>query len=248
MFIEELSGPDVVIIDDTDREVVSLRETLNRRRISYEYVKVDLAGNMPDQNLIGTIKLVFLDLNYNIGFGSSFDPHYCAELVSRIVPKGKKYFLVAWTKDSDKTDAVIEILKEADLFPISYTSKLKEEYRTADSSYNTERLLDELNLEFDKIIETQMFYGEIIEVEENSVLINCLLDKEKHVLQIRRFDRTPFNNYIELVVGNFISITSVTKPGSRLFEFANETSDLTQYFKKPNYFEGLEKSNFFTER
>ena len=248
MFLDELSGPDVVVIDDTDREVQSLLNTLNQRGIRNEYVKVDLAGNMPDHNIISNIKLVFLDLNYNIGVGSSFDPHYCAELVHRIVPRGKQYYLVAWTKDSDKTDSVIEILREQDLLPVSYVSKLKEQFRTGDSTYNIDKLLDELNNDFDKIRDVHNFYGEIIEVEQDFVLINCLLDEEKKIFQIRRFDKAPFEGYINIEVGNFISIRSTTKPGSRLFEFSNESTDLSKYFKKPDYFEGLEGSKFFTEK
>ena len=248
MFLEELSGPDVVVIDDTDREVESLLDTLNKRGISNEYVKVDLAGNMPNHNIISSIKLIFLDLNYNIGVGSSFDPNFCAELIHRLVPKGKQYYLVAWTKDTDKTDSVIEILKEMDLLPVAYLSKLKEQYRTGNSTYNIDKLLDELNNEFDKIKEVNDFYGEIIEVEKDFILINCLLDEENKIFQIRRFDKTPFDGYINISVGNYISIRSTTKPGSRLFEFNNEATDLSKYFKKPNYFEGLENSKFFTEK
>ncbi|RZK22911.1 MAG: hypothetical protein EOO43_09080 [Flavobacterium sp.] len=248
MFLEELSGPDVVIIDDMDREVQSLQQTLTEKGISTEYIKVDLAGDMPDHGIINTIKLIFLDLNYTTGYGSSFDPYYCAELVSRVVPKGKQYYLVAWTKDVDKAEAVIEVLKEQNLMPVSYASKQKEHYRIADNAYNIEQLLTELNNEFDKVIAVDHYYGEIIEVEQECVLINCLLDQEKGIYQIRRFDKVPFENYIELKAGNFISIRCVTKPGSRTFEFFNETEDQSSLFKKPNYFSGLENSRFFTEK
>ncbi|GEM_PF-1805783 len=248
MFIDELSGPDVVVIDDTDREVSSLLEKLGQRGISNEYLKVDLAGTMPQHDIISSIKLVFLDLNYNIGVGSSFDASFCAELIHRIVPKGKQYYLVAWTKDTDKTESVVEILKEMDLLPIAYVSKLKEKYRTGDDTYNIDKLLDELNNEFDNIKEVHDFFGEIIEIEQDFVLINCLFDQENKVFQIRRFDKTPFEGYINLIVGNFVSIRSITKPGSRLFEFNNASTELSQYFKKPNYFEGLEDSKFFTEK
>lgn len=248
MFLEELSGPDVVVIDDTYREVSSLLETLEQRGISNEYLKVDLAGNMPEHEIINSIKLIFLDLNYNIGVGSSFDANFCAELIHRIVPKGKQYYLVAWTKDIDKTESVVEVLREMDLLPIAYVSKLKENYRTGDTKYNIDKLLDELNNEFDKVKEVHDFYGEIVEVEQDFVLINCLLDQERKIFQVRRFDKTPFEGYINIKVGNFISIRSITKPGSRLFEFNNEPQDLSHYFKKPNYFEGLEDSKFFKEK
>lgn len=248
MFLQELSGPEVVIIDDTEREIESLRQTLIEKGINTEFIKVDLEGNMPERGIINTIKLVFLDLNYNINYGSTFDPHFCVELVSRVIPKDRQYYLVAWTKDPDKTEAVIEVLRENNLMPISYASKRKESFRTGATTYNIDKLLEELNSEFDKVIAVDNFVGEIVEIDGNCVLINCLIDPERGVYQIRRFDNTPFINYIDLKVGNFISIRSTTKPGSRSFEFFNESEDRAQLFKKPNYFDGLENSKFFTEK
>lgn len=248
MFIDDLAGPDIVVIDDTEREVRSLLEALETRGINTEYIKVDLAGNMPEHEPINSVKLIFLDLNYNIGFGSTFDAEYCAELVSRIIPKDKQYYLVAWTKDVDKTEAVVEVLKEYNVAPVKYSSKLKEKYRTGNDTYNIDTLLDELNAEFNKIIKLDEFYGEIIEVEDSSVLINCLLDEEKGVYQIRKFDLAPFADYIDLEVGGIILIRSTTKPGSRIFEFFNESNDKKDLFKKPNYFKGLDNSRFFTEK
>jgi hypothetical protein len=247
MLFEELSGPDVVIIDDTEREVLSLQAKLKERNIKFEYIKADQTGSQPDLELISNTKLVFLDLYYNTNFGSSFDPYFCAELIRRVIPKGKQYYLVTWTKDPDKTEEVIEALKEFDLAPISYLSRGKASYRTGDNTYDIDKLLLELDTEFEKIKEECEFIGEIIEVAEDNVLINCLLDKEKLISQVRRFDKQLFKNYIDLKVGNFISIMSVTKPGSSLFEFKNESSDLSDFFKKKNLFEGIEDSAFFKE-
>jgi hypothetical protein len=244
MIIDELAGTEVVIIDDTDREVESLQEVLKKKDIKVEYIKVDLEGDMIQHELISTIKLVFLDLLYGNNYGS-FNPNFCAELISTIVPKGKQYYLVAWTKDPDNTEAVVEILKEINLAPIAYTSKLKEDYRLQKDVYDIGRLLEELNKEFEEIKDVQEFYGEIIEVDEEVILINCLLDKEKRIFQVRRFDKGPFENYIDLKVGSYILIKSITKPGNRIFEFHNELQDLSKYFKKEDYFEGLENSSFF---
>ncbi|SIQ06443.1 hypothetical protein [Chryseobacterium sp. RU33C] len=248
MFIDDLAGPDIVVIDDTEREVKSLLEALGERGINTEYIKVDLAGNMPEHKPINSFKLMFLDLNYNTGIGSTFDAEYCAELVSRIVPKDKQYYLVTWSKDVDKTESVVEVLREYNVAPVKYSSKLKEKYRTGDDTYNIDVLLEELNNEFNKIIKLDEFYGEIIEIDENSILVNCLLNEEKGVYQIRKFDLIPFTDYISLEVGAIILIRSTTKPGSRLFEFFNESNDKKELFKKPNYFEGLDNSRFFTEK
>ncbi len=247
MIFEELSGTDVVIFDDTAREIKSIEEALDEKEIKYEFIKVDLAGNKVDHDLISTIKLIFLDLSYTTNFGSRFDPDFCASLVSSIVPKGKQYYLVAWTKDPDNTDSVIEILKTLNLAPVSYLSKRKEDYRIHDDVYNIEKLFDELNKEFEVLKEVDEFPGEIIEIEKDFVLINCLVDKAHLVFQIRRFDKTPFENYIDLTIGNFVLIRSITKPGSRIFEFSNGNSDLNKYFKKEDPFKGLEDTLFFTE-
>ena len=248
MLLEELAGPDIVVIDDTEREVRSLLDNLKERNINTEYIKVDLAGDMPDHDLIESVKILFLDLNYNMGFGSTFDANFCAELVTQIIPKDKQYFLVTWTKDIDKTEAVIEALKEYDVAPIKYSSKLKEDYRIGDEIYNVDQLLAELNEEFNRVIQINEFYGEIIEVDETSVLLNCLINEDKGVYQIRKFDRIPFSDYIDLTIGNIILIRSTTKPGSRIFEFFNESEDKKELFEKPNYFDGLDSTKFFTEK
>lgn len=247
MLIEELSGPEVVIIDDTDREVLSLQEKLKERNIKFEYLRVDQTGYQAESVLISNIKLVFLDLYYNTGFGSSFQPHFCAELIRRVIPLGKQYCLVVWTKDPDKIEEVIEALKEIDLAPTSYFSKRKEDFRNGDADYDIDKLLLELDNEFEAIKEVQDFIGEIINVEENQVLINCLIGKKEPIFQMRRFNKLLFKNYIDLKSGNFLSIKSISKPGSIIFEFSNESSDVSEVFNKKNFIKGLEDSSFFTE-
>ena len=247
MLLEELSGVDVAVIDDTYREVESILDELKKRDIKNEYLNVDYAGNAFDHPLITTIKLIFLDLNYNNSYGARFDAEFCVTLISRIVPPGKQYYLVTWTKDPENTEEVIEILKERDLAPISYTSKKKEDFRISDNGYDIERLFKELDTEFEQIQEVVDFWGEIIEVEENSVLINCLVDKGRGVFQIRRFDKGPFVNHVDLKEGNYITIRTITKPGSRLFEYNNHSGDLSSYFVKKDYFKGLENTAFFKD-
>ena len=157
MLIDELSGTQVVIIDDIDQEVESLINTFKKREINTEYFKVDLAGEMPQRGIINSVKLVFLDLHY----GSSFDPAFCSQLISEVVPRDHQYYLVVWTKDPDKTGAVIDELQLINLAPISYLSKLKENFRIGNSIYDIDKLLQELDFEFEKITEVHEFYGRI---------------------------------------------------------------------------------------
>lgn len=244
MLLDELAGPEVIIIDDTEREVRSLREILNKLDIKNEYVKVDLAGDMNHTGLVRTVKLVFLDLYY----GPVFDAGFCANLISEIVPIGKQYYLVAWTKDPDKAEAVIEELRSLNLNPVAYVSKPKEAYRTGYDIYEVDRLLRELNEEFEQIKEVHEYYGRVIEVEDGNVLINCaiLVKGQEPQYQVRRFDKAPFENYIDLHPGSFIIIRAITKPGSRLFEFSLGSKDLERYFpNKEEYFRTINPSTLF---
>lgn len=247
MLISELSGPDVVIIDDTDREVESLKQILKERNIKYKYLKVDHAGDPYDFDLTNNVKLIFLDLNYSINFGSTFQPHFCAELIGRVIPVGRQYYLVAWTKDPDKTEEVISALKEINLAPIGYLSKLKEKFRTGDEIYDIDKLLEELDNEFNTIKEEINFYGEIIDVEENQVIVNCLLNQKPQTFQTRRFNKSLLENYIDLIPGKYLLIKTISKPGSRVFEFINVAEDLRELFKINNSFKGLENTSFFRE-
>lgn len=246
MFIEELAGPEVLVIDNTDREVKSLLESLDELEIRNEYIKVDLAGDRGDHALVNTVKLVFLDLYY----GPVFDAGFCANLISEVVPVGKQYYLVAWTKDPDKADSVIEELRLLNLAPIAYTSKRKEEYRKGNDIYDINRLLNDINVYFEQIKDVDNYYGRIVEVEDNQVLINCvfLVKDQKPVYQIRRFDKTPLENYIDLKPGVFVIIRVVTKPGSRLFEFSTGSKDLVKYFPdKEEYFKTINSTTLFDQ-
>lgn len=237
----------VVVVDDTEREVAGLLSTFEKRGWRSEFIKVDFS-NVNIEESINTVKLLFLDLNYDTGIGSQFDPYFCANIVKKIVPKEKEYYLVAWTKDVDKVDSVIDILRQINMMPIKYTGKLKEGYRIGDEEYDVDRLLLDIESDFNKVIQKDEFFGEIIEIEEESVLINCMLDQENGIFQVRRFDLTPFKGYIGLIVGEILLITIVTKPGSRIIEFFNESIDKKKLFDKPNYFDGLDNTKFFKER
>ena len=104
--------------------------------------------------------------------------------------------------------------------------------------------------EFNKSINENviLFYGEIIDIQKDHILLNCLLDESHSNFQIRRFDILPFINSVDLEGGKFISIKVTTKPGIRIFEFLNEPNDLSEKFMKRDPFKGLEGTPFFKSK
>ena len=247
MLIDELSGTHVAVLDDRPLEVESLLKGLENRNINTEFINVDLAGDRASQHIIETVKLVFLDLHY----GPSFEASLCAQLVSEIVPTGHQYYLVAWTQDPDRVDEVIEELRRVDLAPLAYVGKHKESYRIGAGSYDIDKLFDELNNELDRTLEVVDFYGRIIEIDEGEVLIHCIMNPdrfniEQPIYQIRRFDTSPLNGAVNVEVGNYVIVRSITKKGTRIFEFYNGNSSLSKFFvDKKDLFKDIDLSKLF---
>lgn len=239
-------GPQVAIIDDNRDEVASIENSLVERNVGYRFFNADpVEASYPDQP-IETINLLFLDLYYTSIYNAPFDAERCAQWIDSIVPAGKKYYLVVWSKDGEKTEELLGVLEAIDKAPYWITTKLKSDYQTNEKEYDITKLLEELNIDVQK--EPQKideFYGEVISIEDDHVLINCLLDKEKPVFQIRRFDLPLFENYIKLQKGLFILIRITTEKGLRTFEFIRQVADLSDLFEKEDYFKGVEDTPFF---
>ena len=90
--------------------------------------------------------------------------------------------------------------------------------------------------------------GEIIDVEDEQVVIDCYLGGEgkDKVFQTRRFDLDPFIDVVDLKLGNFVRIKITTTRGKRVFEFSNEKSDLKELFDKFSLIdEDMFNSSFF---
>lgn len=243
-------GPTVAIIDDIEREVISLRQELDKRNVGNHFFKVDISDpTYPDQPL-STVQLVFLDLNYDTGFGAQFDAYMCVNWLSRVIPEGHHYSLVVWSKDHEKTDELLEVMRENGVpMPFFVATKQKDRYRNGHSSYDIEKLLTELNITAQKEIDldTQEYTGQIVEVDENHVLINCLLHQNPLTFEVRRFDKIPFTGYLDPTVGKFIRIRVTTKPGAKTFEFSEETEDKADLFLKNDDLESLGDTSFLNE-
>jgi hypothetical protein len=232
----------VLIIDDREDEIHSIKEALNAKEISNEYLKVDVFEQTNKQLPIEGVELVILDLHYNEL--AAIDPELCADQVGKGVSEGQPYYLVGWTKDPEQVEDVVDILRSRNLPPIAFTSMRKETYREGEMKYNTDRLFADIKTELKKVETVQEFIGRIIDIEENSVLINCIILDDPEVFEVRRFDLLPFENYISLALGTIIKIKVTTKPGSRIFEFITDDAAKSKLFIKPDDFDDLEDLSF----
>lgn len=245
--IENYLGPQVAIIDDIHEEVVSIESVLEERHIGNKYFKVDYLEPAYPPEPIQTIEIVFLDLFYNKQMAIEFDPYACVEWIQHIIPHGKKYILIVWSKDTHFTDELLKILKELDApYPFMVQSKLKSDYQTAQNEYNIKKLLDELDILLQKEIQisNEIYFGQIVSIEDESILINCLIDDESSTFELRRFDIDIFKKCITIEIGRFIEIKVKTTPGNREFEFNEINKDLSEIFIKSDDFEDIGDVSF----
>jgi len=99
----------------------------------------------------------------------------------------------------------------------------------------------------EEAIQGEIIYGEIVDIEDDGVLINCCINTEKPTFQVRRFDTDLLAKVTKLEIGTYVRIHLYTKPGSRLVDIFEETKDLKNLFDTPDFFKGLEGNAFFIE-
>lgn len=228
-------GPRIAIIDDKGEDAKPIETAFDNLHIGNQYFNVDLADPKYPVRPLKDVEMIFLDLHYDEGFGASFDPFLCINWLDKIVPVGKKYILIVWSRDVILTDTLMAAMIDVRLtMPYRTLTKRKQTYRIGDNQYDIPKLLDEVGVSLKELeFEVLDFYGKVLEVEENEVLINCLINEEPKVFEIRRFDLQPFKNYMELQPGQFLRIRITTKPGSRVIDFLEVNSDLSEKFIKP---------------
>ena len=231
-------GPQVAIVDNVKAEVAVVETSLNELHVGYQFFNADpVDGEFPDKPL-ETVDLLFLDLYYSSGM-ELLDPYKPAQWVNSIIPDGKPYYLIIFSKDIHDTAKVISVLHEINKVPIFHLIQQKNAL-----NLNIKTLLKIVENKDHQISDVEEFYGEIIEVRDMEVVINCLVDPKNLVYQIRRFDKGPLGN-INLTTGSYLSIKIITKPGERIFEFRNETENLKHLFEQKDIFEKYKNSPIF---
>lgn len=229
-------GPQVAIIDDKPEEVQGIMDYLESQNVGFQYFNADIIEPQYPAKPLESVELIFLDLYYS----SQFDPEHCAQWVDEIVPQNKQYELIVWSKDSHKTDEVIDNLLKINKAPRVYDTKQKSDYQLADG---IQRLIEEVKMKVSEAT-IEEFVGEILDIQEDCIIIDCLIDEESKIYQKRRFEIGPFKNFINLEKEIFITIKVITKAGSISYEFLNNPSDENEKFSKDGLFDGIDENSF----
>ncbi|WP_205514358.1 hypothetical protein [Longitalea arenae] len=233
-------GPRVAFVDDMEDQIIKLDEAVREMKAgSIFFNATPHLAVFPDAPL-DTVKLLFLDLYYQ----KDFVPEMSANWVEKIIPKNTEYELVVWSKDTDETDKLLPILDQFSLKPKNVERWQKNRYTDVDKlKAKVKEVTGHIpNLEQ---ITQENFFGEILEVEKDGVLVNCNIGLEKPVFQVRKFDRELLSRVDNLKPGRFVKIIIYTKPGARLIDIMEDLEDRSALFKTPDYFKGLEQSAFF---
>jgi hypothetical protein len=229
-------GPQIAIIDDRPDEVQGIMDYLGAQNVGYQYFNADITEAAYPQQPLESVELIFLDLYYS----AKFDPDQCAQWVDEIVPENRQYELIIWSKDSHRTEEVIDTLLKINKAPRVFDTKQKSDYQDANG---IEQLIKEVK---EKISQARIeeFIGEILDIQDDCVIIDCLIDEENEIFQKRRFEIEPFKNFINLKKEIYITIKVITKAGSISYEFLNNPYDEKEKFSKDGLFDGIDENSF----
>lgn len=92
----------------------------------------------------------------------------------------------------------------------------------------------------------QIIYGQILEIDKNSVILRCLVDEDEGLFQKRRFDRQFFEGAVNLVINQLVEVKVYIRQGEVKFTFANSNrQNLAEKFAPKDYFSEFEGSILF---
>ncbi|QQT32871.1 hypothetical protein I6I99_10025 [Sphingobacterium multivorum] len=233
-------GPQVAIIDDVHEEVALMEKALADLNVGFEFFSAKIEENNYPEKPIDSIQLIMLDLYYK----NDFDPEICGQWINSIIGDNQKYNLLVWSKDTHEVDYLISTLEAIGRKPEDYRKWQKTDFdlKGGDFLELVRGLVSEIN--YQNITE-EVIKGEIIEVGDDFVLINCLIDEKYPTFQVRRFDKELLANIRDITNGRFVRIQIFSKPGARLFNFFEEIDDHREIFEQKDVFKGLEGSSFF---
>lgn len=236
-------GPQVAFVDDIQLQIEPLENVINDLHAgSIFFNATPEASNFPPKP-IESIQLLFLDLHYGT---IKFDPYRCAQWVTSIVPPNTKYTLIVWSKDTHEKDSLLAVLAELDFYPTYFDAWQKTDYDL--KKFNFESKIKELIASISGTKKsTDILFGQIMDIEEDGYLINCLLNLKNPTFQVRKFDNELFENLHDLQAGNFVKISISTEPGIRKIEVFKEVNDLSEKFLTIDYFEELKDTAFFID-
>lgn len=91
------------------------------------------------------------------------------------------------------------------------------------------------NLKLDSILTTNLIYGEILDIDDNSVYVYCMIGENS--FQERKFNKEFFSHIKDLKINDHVSIVTRTNPGLLIVQVFEVKEDISYKFKKKNYFD-----------
>jgi len=235
-------GPRVAFVDDIEEQIAPLDEAVRDLKAGSIFFNANPELAVYPDSPLDTVKLLFLDLFYK----KEFDAEMSANWVKKIIPKNTPYELVIWSKDTDEAAKLLPILEKIHLTPSKVDLWQKNKHTQIDELKTKVQEITKLIPNYEQITQED-FIGEILEIEEDGVLINCNLRPGKPAFQVRKFDLELLSKVHNLKPGNFVRIVVYSKPGARLVDIIEDRQDRQDLFQVPDYFKGLEGSPFFKE-
>jgi len=144
-----LFEPNVVVIDDQIEEVIGIIDYYKNQGIGCKYFNPHLiTGDTPPEKCFSDVSLIFLDIYFTSNF-YDYNPEFCSEWISSIIPEKTFYILIIWTTDKDKGNEVLQELNKNNRTPFCYFIKGKEQYKTS-VGYNFKGLQKDIEEELGK--------------------------------------------------------------------------------------------------
>ena len=240
-------GTQVAIVDDKPEEIESIKINLSEQNVGYKFYDASPDNDSLPENPIETIETVFLDLHYGERGLQNFDPERPATWINRLIPENHKYFLIAWTFDTDDFIEVLNVLSKINKAPYAFLAAQKNDYQIeGNNRYDISKLFTDIRQVQEKITTTDLIPGQIIDIEDDGkVLIKCRISETKPIFQVRRFDKELFDDKnLKPEVNSFITIQITTEPGIRTIELFKTSNDLKSMFEVEDYFKEFNNSKF----
>lgn len=238
-----LIGPQVAFVDDIKGHIQPLENAVNELHTGSIYFDASPDKSDYPAAPLETVEILFLDLLYQ----KDFDAEVSAQWVQRIIPERSKYTLVIWSRDTDDVDELLAVLDDINLTPAVHHTWQKTDYNldTHNFKVKMEELIKEVSYR-DQIAQ-ETFLGEVVEIEDEAVLVNCRISTDPVIFQVRRFDRDFLANVENIKIGTYLLINTYTKPGARLIDIFSLKKDMAKEFEVQDFFKGLEGGAFFIE-